>query len=103
MAGKSWSVRFLLCLCSVGLAFDSTVKSLSGVAAAAQSDSSYKLRVDVELATIEVTVLDKKGNPVRNLKKEDFQLYEDGKEQEILSIDEVKRIQGLFSGSKSYC
>jgi VWFA-related protein len=59
------------------------------MAAAAQSDSSYRIRVDVDLATIEVTVLDKKGNPVSNLRKEDFQLYEDGKKQEILSIDEV--------------
>jgi VWFA-related protein len=77
-------------LCFVGIAFNPTVQSLSGVmAAAAQSDSSYRIRVDVDLATIEVTVLDKKGNSVSNLGKEDFQLYEDGKEQEILSIDEV--------------
>ena len=102
MAGKSWSVLLLLCLCFVGLAFNSTVQSLSGVtAAAAQSDSSYRLRVDVDLATIEVTVLDKKGNPVSNLKKEDFQLYEDGKKQEILSIDEVNA-RDLFSGSRPY-
>ncbi len=73
---------------------------MSGVtAAAAQSDSSFRLRVDVDLATIEVAVLDKKGNPVSNLKKEDFQLYEDGKEQEILSIDEVNsRTSSLGAG-----
>ena len=57
--------------------------------ALAQSDSSYKVRVDVDLATVDVVALDKKGNPVRNLKKEDFQLYEDGKKQEIVSMDEV--------------
>jgi len=87
-------------LCSGGLAFNSTVQSLSGATAAAtQSDSSFRLRVDVDLATIEVTVLDKKGNPVSNLKKEDFQLYEDGKEQEILSIDEVNsRASSLGAG-----
>ncbi len=90
MAGKSWSVPLLLCLCAIWIAFNSTMPSLSGAtAAAAQSDSTYRLRVDVELATIEVAVLDKKGNPVSNLKKEDFQLHEDGKKQEILSIDEV--------------
>jgi VWFA-related protein len=61
--------------------------SLSGVEA--QSGDSFKIRAEVNLVTVEVTVLDKKGNPVRNLKKEDFQLYEDGKKQEILSIDEV--------------
>jgi VWFA-related protein len=90
MASRFRSVPLLLCLCFVGIAFNPTVQSLSGVmAAAAQSDSSYRIRVDVDLATIEVTVLDKKGNPVSNLRKEDFQLYEDGKKQEILSIDEV--------------
>ena len=97
MAGKLWSVRLLLCLCSIGLIFNITVQSLSGVTAAApQSDSSFRLRVDVDLATIEVAVLDKKGNPVSNLNKEDFQLYEDGKEQEILSIDEVNSRASLW-------
>jgi VWFA-related protein len=52
-------------------------------------NNSFKVRVDVDLTTAVVTALDKKGNPVRNLKKEDFQLYEDGKIQEILNIDEV--------------
>jgi VWFA-related protein len=100
MAGKSWSVPILLCLCAIGLAFNSTVPSLPGAtAAAAQSDSSFRLKVDVDLSTIEVAVLDKKGNPVSNLKKEDFQLYEDGKEQEILSIDEVNsRASSLGAG-----
>jgi hypothetical protein len=54
-----------------------------------QAGGAVKLRVDVELVTTEVTVIDKKGNPVRNLKKEDFRLYEDGKEQEISSFEEV--------------
>jgi VWFA-related protein len=47
------------------------------------------MRVEAELTTAEVTVLDKKGKPVHNLKKEDFRLYEDGKQQEISSFDEV--------------
>ena len=68
----------------VGFAINS---SLPGVFA--QSGDSFKIRADVDLVTVEVAALDKKGNPVRNLKKEDFQLYEDGKKQEILSIDEV--------------
>jgi VWFA-related protein len=57
--------------------------------AAVQSDGHFKFRVDVELATVNVVALDKKGNPLSNLKKEDFQLYEDGKKQEILSFDEI--------------
>lgn len=46
-------------------------------------------RVDVDLTTIQVTASDKRGEPVRNLAKEDFQLYEDGERREILSLDEV--------------
>ena len=83
MKAKNRSLLVLSCL-SVGLAFS---PSLSGVAA--QSGDSFKIRSEVDLVTVEVTVLDKKGNPVHKLKKEDFQLYEDGKKQEILSIDEV--------------
>jgi VWFA-related protein len=78
----------LSCL-SVGLTINS---SLSGVVA--QSGGSFKIRVDVDLVTVEVAALDKKGDPVRNLKKEDFQLHEDGKKQEILSIDEINAASG---------
>ncbi len=48
-----------------------------------------KLRVDVQLATAEVSVLDRSGNFVRHLKREDFRLLEDGKERPILALDEV--------------
>ncbi|HEU0007167.1 MAG TPA: VWA domain-containing protein [Terriglobia bacterium] len=47
------------------------------------------LRVDVDLVTIEVIAQDKKGTPLLNLKKEDFKIYEDGKQQEIVSFDAV--------------
>ncbi len=83
MTGKRQSVLLLSCL-SVGLAFNSSLPD-----AAAQSGDSFKIRADVDLVTVEVTALDKKGNPARNLKKEDFKLYEDKQKQEILSIDEV--------------
>jgi VWFA-related protein len=56
---------------------------------AAQASAGTTLRVEVELVTVEVMVLDKKGSPVRNLKKENFRLYEDGKQQEISTFDEV--------------
>jgi VWFA-related protein len=65
--------------------------------AAAQSGGSFKIRADVDLVPVEVTVLDSKGKPVPNLKKEDFQLYEDLKKQEILSFDEVNESSGISS------
>jgi hypothetical protein len=82
MAGKSRHIALIPCLCSIGIAFSSP-------GAATQSNSSFKVRVEVELATVQVSTLDYRGNPIRNLKKEDFEFYEDGKKQEILSIDEV--------------
>jgi VWFA-related protein len=85
MARKSRAVRLLCCLCFAGFALNSPKLPR----ALAQSDSSFKVRVGVDLATVDVIVADKKGSPVHNLKKEDFQLYEDGKKQEIVSLDEV--------------
>lgn len=49
----------------------------------------FRMRVDVELVPVDVVALDKKGVPVPSLKKENFQLLEDGKPQEILSFDEM--------------
>ncbi|MGA8505127.1 MAG: hypothetical protein WB762_05920, partial [Candidatus Sulfotelmatobacter sp.] len=38
---------------------------------------------------IRVVVRDKNGNPVHGLKKEDFRLFDQGKEQTISQFDEV--------------
>ena len=67
----------------------------SAAAQSKQADNSpVNLRVDVNLVTLGVIVLDKKGDPVRNLKREDFHLFEDGKEQDILSFEEVTESAG---------
>jgi VWFA-related protein len=50
--------------------------------------------MDVELITVEVSVLDKKGIPVRGLKQDDFQLLEDGKPQDIVTFAEIKDDSG---------
>lgn len=36
---------------------------------------------------VNVTVLDRNGNPIENLKKDDFELFEDGKLQKLQAID----------------
>src|SRR2546430_7190532 len=43
--------------------------------------------------SIDVTVTDSKGRLVRNLKKEDFKLFEDGIERPIASFN-VEKIEG---------
>ncbi len=68
----------------------SSLGSLSSLEpAVAQSSSGGTLRVDVDLVTIEVVAQDKKGRPLVGLKREDFRLLEDGKEQQIVTFDAV--------------
>jgi len=86
MAGKSRSVLLLLCLCSIVLALNSTVQSLSDLAAAAQSDSSYRIRVDVDLATIEVAVLDKRATPYPISKKKISSFMKTGKNRKFSAL-----------------
>jgi len=45
------------------------------------------IRISTELVLVNVVARDKKGNPIRDLEKGDFTLYEDGKKQEISSFD----------------
>jgi len=46
-------------------------------------DRDYKLRVDVELVQLPVSVVDKHGLPVRGLPREAFSVYEDKIQQDI--------------------
>src|SRR5881275_286660 len=46
-----------------------------------------RIRVTTELVLVNVVARDKKGNLIRDLKKEDFTLLEDGKKQEISAFD----------------
>jgi len=47
----------------------------------------YRMQVTSELVLVNVVVRDKKGNLVRDLKKDDFTLLEDGKRQAISTFD----------------
>jgi VWFA-related protein len=55
--------------------------------AAPQQQEDYTLRVQAELVLVNVTVKDKNGNFVRNLKPESFTILEDNKPQKISSFD----------------
>src|SRR5882724_9271624 len=46
-----------------------------------------RIQVTTELVLVNVVARDKKGNLVRDLKKSDFTLFEDGKKQEISTYD----------------
>src|SRR5437763_12270829 len=47
----------------------------------------YTFKVDSELVLVNLVVRDKQGNLVRGLKREDFTVFEDGKQQNISSFD----------------
>src|SRR5213082_2897768 len=58
-----------------------------------------RIRVTTELVLVNVVARDKKGNVVRDLKKEDFTLLEDGKKQQISSFDFENVDQPLTAGA----
>jgi VWFA-related protein len=47
----------------------------------------YRVRVTSELVLVNVVVRDKKGSLVRDLKKEDFTVFEDNKRQDVSTFD----------------
>src|SRR3954462_14007405 len=53
----------------------------------AKDSSSYTFRVNSDLVLVNVVVRDKSGALVRDLKREDFTIQEDGKTQQIQSFD----------------
>jgi VWFA-related protein len=52
-----------------------------------QASQDPVLRLEVRQVPVDVVVLDKSGNPIRDLKSEDFTIKEDNKPQQILSFD----------------
>ncbi len=61
------------------------------ISAQAQDDSSSAIRVDVNLVVLDATVKNKAGQIMSDLKKEDFEIREDGvsKKVELFSRDEL--------------
>lgn len=49
------------------------------------------VRVQTELAAFEVTVTDRKGNPVHNLSADDFRLYQDGVQRRIDFFQPIRK------------
>lgn len=57
--------------------------SLTGLALLAQNNQEDVIKIDVDLVNVLFSVRDKKGALIPNLTQEDFQVFEDGKEQKI--------------------
>src|ERR1700677_3105222 len=56
------------------------------------SDASSTLKVDVKLVNVFVTVTDAQGGPVAGLKKENFTVKEDGRDQTISVFDKESAV-----------
>ena len=57
-------------------------------ALSAQTDQPFVDTVDVQVVEVDVVVTDKKGRPVKDLKREDFELYVDGRPVEVTNFYE---------------
>lgn len=61
----------------------SLVAGLLVIAPALGGQDDKPIKIGTDLVTIDVTVTDKDGNFIRNLKAEDFVIYEDGQPQKL--------------------
>src|SRR5712672_2211248 len=72
------------------LVFEVTVTSFSIMAwAQAQAPAEPVIRVSVDLVVVDTQVAHKKtGRPIGGLKREDFEVFEDGVRQEIVAFSQ---------------
>ena len=63
------------------------------------SQPGYVVRVSTEIVLVNVIARDKRGNLIRDLKKEDFTVYEDGQKQQLTSFDFENVDQLLTAGA----
>jgi len=64
----------------------------------AGQNQNYVLKTQINVVLVDVRVWDKKGNPVTDLKPEDFKVFEDGVEQHITSFS-VEKIAELAAAT----
>jgi VWFA-related protein len=59
------------------------------------------VKISTNLIQIDVTVTDKKGNVVKDLKPEDFEIYENGEKQEITNFSFVSNTKTIIEAVKN--
>lgn len=79
----------------------STFEGYSGATKRAGDEAKVEFKSESVLVQVPVVIADKSGNHVLNLKKEDFQVFENGKEQKITSFEEVVANKSPLSAVKS--
>jgi Ca-activated chloride channel family protein len=64
---------------------------VSAISALSQNTDDGVVRVDTDLVSFEVTVTDKRGKLVPNLRREDFRVFEDGVERPIDFFQPIRK------------
>ena len=99
--GGRWAKKAaVMAICGVGLLSGLSLGGVAqGVAPGARrqvetTGPEYRIRVNSDLVLVNVSVRDKRGNLIRDLKQSDFTLLEDGKAQQLQSFDieDVERL-----------
>jgi len=93
-----FAIAGLLCLISAIFIADRAVSQTAPAAPPAQqpgsAQSGYVLKVTTRLVTLDVTATDPHGNPVRDLKPEDLQIFEEHKaQQKIEHFEYVEKMK----------
>jgi VWFA-related protein len=88
---RNWICK-VLCACLFWLAAvvplkgqSSTASNASGLEQTANPEENFKIRVSVDEVRIDAVVLNWRGRQITDLTAEDFEIYQDGKKQEIIS------------------
>jgi Ca-activated chloride channel family protein len=80
------------------------VLAILTIATILRAQDPLRLSVDVQLVTVDVSVDDPTGKPIRNLAREDFSVFEDGQQRDITSFSPAEtpyNILLLFDRSQS--
>jgi len=79
----------------------SETSKLPGSQTEVQQDPDFRLKVQSNLVLVRVVARDGKGNPIQGLEKDDFQLLDRGKRQEIAQFEVVNSADTLAPAAKS--
>jgi len=74
-------------------------RAQAGNGAPPANQSSNPLKVESNLVVVRVVVRDAQGVPVKGLKKEDFKLFDRGKEQSIAQFEEESPVEGAATST----
>src|SRR5262245_2204862 len=97
----SWQPIWLFVLLTTLLmAADKTPKKDSGGSKKEEKSDTFTFKVPVDVVVVNAVVTDKQGNPVKDLKVDEFKVYEDGQPQRIhtFALESYKSTQREGSG-----